>query len=167
VPSLPSFIFLAFPSTADQRFVGWKAFRESIAAGWLDAAATDEAIGADPADQPRVGIWRLVASNHRELARSWSAYPSFRAAREHVVRLQSVVDEIEVAPIKGVSPSQNGWIASLHGEPVLSSGRWFGASSTSLHSAVTTLAALGTAAIAEAAWSGGRDAPHGGSASNW
>jgi hypothetical protein len=158
VSSLPSFIFLGFPSTADRRFVGWKSFRESIAAGRrLDDVGSTAAIDAGVIEFPRVGIWRLVASNHRELGRSWAAYPSFRAARDHVVRLQSAVDEIEVSPIKGVSPSQNGWVASLHGEPVLSSGRWFGASSTSLHSAVTTLAAFETAVIADAAWSSGRD----------
>ena len=149
--AVPSLVFLAFPSKNDQRFRGWASFRESIGSGRPvgDAAPIASARPADYGivELASVGIWRLLASNNRELARSWLAYPSFDAARDDVVRLQGSVDRLVVSVVRGDSASQYGWLATLDGEPVISSGRWFGASSTSLHSALTTLADFALASV--------------------
>jgi hypothetical protein len=163
VSALPYVIFLAFASTSDRRFAGWAAFRQAIGAGRpLDEARFPPGARrpSDPgvAQLSSVGIWRLIASNNRELARSWVAYADFDAARAHVGHLQSNVDALEISVVRGDSASQYGWLASLHGVPVLMSGRWFGASSSSLQSAIATLADLGRATLAETPTSIG-DAP--------
>ena len=142
---VPSFAFLTFGSANDRRFAGWEAFRDSIRTG--------RPVGDDPpvdvptwaAPPPPLGIWRLIAANNRELARSWSVYPHEQAARNDVARLQRSVRSLVVTLIRGESASHYGWLATLHGEPVVSSGRWFGAASTSLHSAETTLADFASA----------------------
>jgi hypothetical protein len=146
---------LAFPSKNDQRFRGWASFRDSIGSGRPVGDAAPPVTARRPADfgiveLSSVGIWRLLASNNRELARSWVAYPSFDAARADVTRLQGSVDELVVSIVRGETASQYGWLATLDGEPVISSGRWFGASSTSLHSALTTLADFALAAVSPA-----------------
>ena len=153
--TVPSLVFLAFPSKNDQRFRGWASFRESIGSGRPVGDQAPVTVPRLPADHglvelSSVGIWRLLASNNRELARSWVAYPSFEAARDDVIRLQAAVDELVVSVVRGETASQYGWLATLRGEPVISSGRWFGASSTSLHSALTTLADFALAAVSPA-----------------
>ena len=150
--AVPSLVFLAFPSKNDQRFRGWATFRESIGSGKPVGDTGPIAAARRPADYgivelASVGIWRLLASNNRELARSWVAYTSFEAARDDVTRLQQRVDDLVVSVVRGESASQYGWLATLDGEPVISSGRWFGASSTSLHSALTTLADFALASV--------------------
>ena len=152
--ALPSLVFLAFPSTRDQKFRGWATFRDSIGrakpvGGAALAAATRRPAEYGIVELSSVGIWRLLASNNRELARSWNAYPSFEAARDDVARLQLAVGSLEISVVRGESASQYGWLATLDGDPVISSGRWFGASSTSLQSAITTLADFALAVVAE------------------
>ncbi|GAB3607395.1 hypothetical protein GCM10027413_28040 [Conyzicola nivalis] len=153
--ALPSLVFLAFTSTRDQKYRGWASFRDSVGAGRPLGETVPVAAPRRPADHgfvelSSVGIWRLLASNNRELARSWVAYPSYAAARDDVSRLQAAVDSLVVTVVRGESASQYGWLATLDGEPVISSGRWFGASSTSMHSALTTLADFALATISEA-----------------
>ena len=153
--ALPYVLFLSFPSTSDRRFAGWAAFRQSIGAGRpLDEERFPPAARrpSDPGvvQLASVGIWRLIASNNRELARSWVAYADFEAARAHVAHLQSNVEALEVTIVRGDSASQYGWLASLHGVPVIMSGRWFGAASSTLQSALTSLAELGRASVADA-----------------
>jgi hypothetical protein len=155
VSAVPSLVFLAFASKNDQRFRGWATFRESIGSAKPVGDALPPASARRPADHgivelASVGIWRLLASNNRELARSWVAYSSFDAARDDVTRLQRSVEQLVVSVVRGESASQYGWLATLDGEPVISSGRWFGASSTSLHSALTTLADFALASVSPA-----------------
>jgi len=180
VSALPGFVFSAFDSVSDKQFAGWAAFRESIqAATRLDgggappsaavaetgrasaaaeppvrAAARTRAAPARPEPSGPLGIWRLLASNNRELGRSGRAYPSFESARDDVLRLQRLVDELVVVGVRGAVSSQFGWIATLDDVPVITSGRWFGASSTSLHSAATTLAVFETAHVSDGVWVG-------------
>jgi hypothetical protein len=166
VSALPSLVFLSFNSRNDKRLAGWASFRESIKAGAplgeAGAPASRSAEGRTPqrrtpprrtgersvVEHSSVGIWRLLASNNRELARGWSVYPSLDAACDDVTRLQRSIDSLVIAAVRGETASQNGWLATLDGEPVLSCGRWFGASSTSLHSARTAIAELALASFA-------------------
>jgi len=155
VSALPGFVFSAFDSVRDKQFVGWAAFRESIqAAKRLDGVALPVRQPSRPEPTGPLGIWRLLASNNRELGRSGRAYPSFESARDDVLRLQRIVDELVVVGVRGAVSSQFGWVATLDDVPVITSGRWFGASSTSLHSAATTLAVFETAYVADEVWVG-------------
>lgn len=160
--ALPGFVFSAFDSVSDRQFAGWAAFRESIhVATRLDGS--EPRPSARPAAESRgpLGIWRLLASNNRELGRSGNAYSSFDAARDHVLRLQEVVDDLVIIGVRGAASSQYGWIATLGDAAVITSGRWFGASSTSLHSAATTLAAFESATVSDEVWVGSHSAGRG------
>jgi len=154
VPGVPNCVFLSLGSTKDSRFAGWAAFRNAIGAARIVGETPAVPPVTSPVDAQAVsapvGVWRLLASNNRELARSWRAYPSFEAARAEVERLQQRADALQIAVVRGESASHYGWFALLDGEPVISSGRWFGASSTSQHSAETALAELALATITEA-----------------
>ena len=153
MPGVPNCVFLSLGSTKDRRFAGWAAFRNAIGAARIVGETPVPAHSPVDAQagQSAVGVWRLLASNNRELARSWRAYPSFESASAEVARLQERVDALQIAVVRGESASHYGWFAMLDGEPVISSGRWFGASSTSQHSAETAIAELALATITEAA----------------
>jgi hypothetical protein len=155
----PSLVYLAFAVRDDRRFRGWSAFRDALDAG-IPVGATVPVVARRVSDRSSasvrgaapgvvelsdVGIWRLLASNNRELARGWTAHTSFDEARDDVARLQSSVAALEVAVVRGETASQNGWVATLDGVPVISCGRWFGAASTSMHSARTALAEFAVA----------------------
>ena len=144
---VPSFAFVTFGSANDRRFAGWTAFRDSIRTATALGDSVPVAMPASTSVAPPVGIWRLLASNNRELARSWIVYPDCAAAREDVTRLQSAVSSLAVTVVRGRSATEYGWFATLDGVPVISSGRWFGALSTSAHSAATTLADFAHATV--------------------
>ena len=144
---VPSFAFVTFGSASDRRLAGWTAFRDSILTATAIGDVPPVLVSASTNVPPPVGIWRLLASNNRELARSWVAYPSCDAARADVTRLQSAVSSLAVTVVRGRSASHYGWFATLDGVPVISSGRWFGALSTSAHSAATTLADFAHATV--------------------
>ena len=142
---VPGFVFLVFESVSDPRFAGWASFRAAVDAGHVVSGPPLPAVEASPGG---TGIWRLVAPNNRELGRSWSAYATFDEARGHVKQLQRDIGSLAVTGVRGPTSSQYGWVASLGERRVITSGRWFGASSTSLQSAATMLAAFCSAEIA-------------------
>jgi hypothetical protein len=160
VVALPSFIFLVFESVNDQRFVGWEAFRDSIDEGTVVTGPPNSSVRRPPRASGGVGIWRLVAPNNRELGRSWSSYPTFDDAREHVLQLQHDIGEVVVSGVRGSTSSQYSWVASLGSARVITAGRWYGASSTSLQAAATTLAAFASAEVVDKPVSPPRELAH-------
>lgn len=153
--ALPIFVFASFASASDQRFLGWTSFRDSIDAAYQSEQLQGEARlplrnqRSGPVPLPSIGIWRLLAPNNRELCRSSAAYPSFRVARDHVQELQRRIAGLEIVPVRGTSSSQYGWLATLDRDIVITAGRWFGAPSTAVHSAVTTLELFATATVSQ------------------
>jgi hypothetical protein len=144
VATQPSLVFSVFESVQDPRYDGWVRFRDAISTGipFTDRSTPPAPIVSCPIGLARPAIWRLLASNHREIGRSWSAYSTFDAARGHVLELQQRVAELDVVVIRDARAGRYGWIASLRGKPVITAGRWFGASSASSDSAAVALAAL-------------------------
>lgn len=94
------------------------------------------------------GIWRLLALNNREIARSLFLYESAAAASDHVRMLQRSSDDIEVHLIRGPVSMQHGWYATLNTVAVMSCGRWYPAAGLCHESAVYSVSALRTALVA-------------------
>jgi hypothetical protein len=142
VATQPVLVFSAFDSVRDPRYVGWGGFRDAVGTGIPITEGEMTAKAARPVEPARPGIWRLLASNHREIARSWSAYPSFDAAQGHMLELQQSVAELEVVVVRDARAGRYAWTASFRGRAVITAGRWFGASSASFDSAALALAVL-------------------------
>jgi predicted phage tail protein len=92
-------------------------------------------------------VWRLLASNNRELGRSAQTYNSFDAARAHVLQLQEQADALVVTAVPGTSAGTHGWLATIDDTAVMTTGRWYGATSSSLEAAAGTIAALRAAFV--------------------
>ncbi|RFA10335.1 hypothetical protein B7R54_14790 [Subtercola boreus] len=162
MPSTPYIAFTEFLSRADRALNGWSGFREHVRSGARAMAAlTGETLprsfdprlaplaeNAGPVSPPFTGgIWRLLALNNREIARSLFLYESASAASEHVRKLQRSSDDIEVHLIRGPVSMQHGWYATLDSVAVMSCGRWYPAAGLCHESAVYSVTALRTARV--------------------
>ncbi len=155
MPVRPNVVFTAFRSATDPRREGWALLRSQLADGArrvgaaivvteTDAKLPDRRAGAKIA---QAGVWRLLASNNRELGRSALTYSSFDAARAHVLQLQEQADDLVVTAVPGTSAGTHGWLAAIDEAAVMTAGRWYGATSSSLEAAAGTIAALRSALV--------------------
>jgi hypothetical protein len=136
----PRIVFSTFASASDPMLAAWRRFRESVA---HDVGAGVPATGAASNAPPSpVGVWRVLASNNRELARSAEGYPTFDEARAHAVRIREHVNELDIVLVTGVRPDSHGWYFALDDATVLTCGRWYGAPGVGLEAALATLDAL-------------------------
>jgi hypothetical protein len=159
MPETPRIIFTVFSARTEAMITAWTHFSgqllpDTVGCG-ADASATDD----DPAlpkvrsispPGPLGGVWRLLATNNREIARSARVYPSFLKARADVDRIRANRDDLVVAPVNGADRGTRGWYATLAGEPVLTCSRWYETSSSSLTASLDAVEALECALVVEA-----------------
>lgn len=154
--------FTAFRSMDDPMLMAWARFRQPFVSLSTGAVAvphrpskrevatrpTETAAAGRP--EARSGLWRLLATNNRELGRSFHLYGSVEAARAHVERLQVEGANLEIAIVPGPLNSSRGWIVTHDGSPVMTSSRWYDSSSTGAEAAVGALAAFARAIVSPA-----------------
>ncbi|SFR82584.1 hypothetical protein SAMN05428970_2632 [Agromyces sp. CF514] len=153
--------FTAFDSVDDPMLAAWGRFRfqllESTEPPVADlraevrrAPASVSVVAAHGrTSDAQAGLWRLLASNNRELGRSSLLYGTHAAARNHVLRLQAASDDLKVVAVGGPVNASHGWVVSLADRPVMTCSRWYSSTSTSIASAIGALAALRTAVLSE------------------
>lgn len=146
--------FTEFRSADDPMFRAWTRFREAfptpLAMGTPVRERTPSTTRPTPALPPEhpPALWRLHASNNRELGRSFVLYNSFESARDHVLRLQEHSADLEVAIIAGSVNASRGWAILLAGSPVMTCSRWYSSTSTGIAAAAGALAAIPHAVLA-------------------
>ncbi|UYK40070.1 hypothetical protein [Microbacterium terricola] len=144
--------FTAFESPDDPLKLAWRRFRDPLVplAGAQRVREAAEHVASAPAG-PRSGLWRLMASNNREIGRSYHLYRSFERARTHVEQLQAAPDALEVEMLTAPGGSARAWILTAHGMPVMTCSRWYASSSSGAEAAALALAALPGAVLSPAA----------------
>ena len=149
-------LFMAFPSPDSSGLIAWAHFRDLVARGMSAAeqgeSARERQLERAWAAQHHLGIWRMLASNHREVARSAHAYPSFESARLAVTELQSTPASLEIRSFHGPSSSTHGWAALSEGRPVFTCARWYETESASSEAGALSVAAFRSAAVADSPW---------------
>lgn len=154
----PRVTFTVFGSADDPMLRAWLRFRSPlISSTHPDAhSATGRSNGDDPAKPERrrdgggLGFWRLLASNNRELGRSFLLYRSFERAREHVQLLQERPQSLSVAYVSGPVHGSRGWVVTSEGAPIMTCSRWYDSTSARGAAASGALAALPVAHLSEA-----------------
>jgi hypothetical protein len=146
-----SVLFMAFPTRDAPGLVAWTRFRELISRGM---SASDPTLNdrATMVNTSPVGIWRMLASNNREVARSAIAYPSFESARRGVLDLQQVPEPFDIRTFHGPSSGMHGWAALADDRVVLTCARWYETASISLEVSASSISAFRTATVTEAPW---------------
>ena len=146
-----SVLFMAFPARDAPGLVAWMRFRELISSGISASDPTLDDRGTTVSTRP-LGIWRMLASNNREVARSAVAYPSFESARRAVLELQHVDVPFEIRTFHGPSSGTHGWAALSNGQVVFTCARWYETSSISLEVSASSVAAFRSATVTESPW---------------
>lgn len=158
--------FTFFPTSDDPMLLAWMRFRGALTGpaasvpGSVGPSAVRDGTGV-LADQ-RVtgatrsaaaggapGFWRLIATNNRELGRSFHLYRSFEHARAHVAHTQEKPDALQVVFVSGPSRADKGWVLTVDGSPVMTCSRWYTSVSTRATAASVARDALASARLAD------------------
>jgi hypothetical protein len=152
-PMHPVVVFSTFRSEAEPTMRSWARFRNQIKSAHPhdENGYSESTLGKVHASQSRQTgtFWRLMAPNHRELARSYFLYSSLATARNHVIKLIEQVDQISVLTLRGEEVRTHGWYATIDGEPVMTCGRWYEGSAASISAAAGSLRSLAAAVVSE------------------
>jgi hypothetical protein len=157
----PRIVFSTFRSSNDPMFLAWARFLRSVEsaarqtgpAGVAERTIAETAtrLASGPVATGACGIWRVLASNNRELGRSARAYTSFESARNHVLRLRDGLGDLNVTAVTGGRPGMHGWYMSARASAVVTCGRWYGAAASSAEASLATLDALRDAIVSDVA----------------
>ena len=147
----PFVLFMGFPSKEDPALVAWLALRERVADAAGASPGPDFAPTRDAqVDDRWLGIWRLLAPNNREIARSAFIYGSFTSARGNVLLLKETAPEMLAASFHGPTGGTHGWYVTVGSELAFTCARWYETAQLSLEAAAGAIRALGGAFVAEA-----------------
>lgn len=105
---------------------------------------------AQDAATVQAGFWRLTATNHRELGRSFLMYEHIERAREHVLSLQAVPDLLVAEVVVGPMTGSRGWIIHHRDQPVITCSRWYESTSTCAAAAERARIAFASAILSTA-----------------
>lgn len=147
-------VFSSFRAGGDPMLDSWNRFRDSVvpvpaptAAGEPAAASIATRPSVARANPGRSGVWRILATNNRELCRAAHIYPTFDGAHGHVSRLREHADELELTTVAGPGPGSRGWYLTHRGVVVITCARWYSAAASSSEAAHASLEALAGAVI--------------------
>jgi hypothetical protein len=158
----PRIVFSTFRSSADPMFLAWTRFLQTVEGAARRTGSVvvsrpgTSAAAAPPRRAPMAhavvadgacGVWRILASNNRELGRSARAYTSYAAARQHVISLRAGIDGLRLTTVSGERTGMHGWYLSQGRQPVITCGRWYGAAASGTTAAFAAIDALGEAEI--------------------
>lgn len=144
-------VFDTFRSIHDPRLGAWLLFRSHLLPEWSMTAGSLGESTPEAALTPLgvFGVWRLLATNNRELARCARVFASPRAAFDAVVAEQARVEEMTVTAVRGPQSTTHGWVIRRGDRPVLTAARWYESASEAAAAGRAASHALGTAEIAQ------------------
>jgi hypothetical protein len=140
--------FVARPTRDAEGPLTWQSGREALA--HFAREAEDTSPQGTPPDV--VGIWRLLASNHRELARGATTFTSFDEALSTVVSWQSLHEKFDVSTFHGPRSGTHGWSVSIEGAVIFTAARWFETGAMNLDSCSASIAAFCGARVSDTPW---------------
>lgn len=162
----PRVTFTMFASDEDPMLRAWLRFRDPLVGSsdpdarpplrHVDGDLHRSERGGGRAGTRAIGFWRMLASNNRELGRSYLLYRSFEQARAHVHALQGHPEALEVTYVSGPVTGSRGWVLTAAGEPVMTCSRWYDSTSARAAAAGGALAAFPLALVSDTPDRGGR-----------
>ncbi len=111
--------FTEYASPEDPMLLVWARFRGTLAGPARGSSHTSAPVHPDSV------LWRLLATNNRELGRSYMLYRRFEAARAHVEQLQADADALRIELVHGPHNGSRGWVIMAADAPVMTCSRWY------------------------------------------
>ena len=94
-------------------------------------------------------LWRLLATNNRELGRSFLLYRRYETARAHVEQLQRDPAALSIELVRGPHNGSRGWAIMADDVPVITCSRWYSSISAGSLAAAGALEAFRTAVVTD------------------
>lgn len=136
-----------FRSPRDPMLRAWLTFRSQIVADVELRMPVPAGTETSAAGQGLYGVWRLLATNNRELGRCASLYGSPVEALRDAEATQAAAAELTVTVVRGTRPMTHGWVLRHGAEPVVTGSRWYESASEAKAAAAAARRALLTATI--------------------
>lgn len=99
---------------------------------WLDLRSqllrTQTADVGGPRRRPAgssLGVWRMLATNNREVGRGALLHDSGEEAVRAAQAAKDNAEGMQAIVVRGAVPMTHGWVFALDGEPVMMSARWY------------------------------------------
>lgn len=121
-------IFDTFRSVRDPRLSAWLLFRSYLLP---ELAASQLALMESPSVADALapigvfGVWRLLATNNRELARCATVFASPAVAVDAVGVEQSRADQMQVSTVRGPVATKHAWVMRRGDRPIATAARWY------------------------------------------
>jgi hypothetical protein len=96
-------------------------------------------------------VWQLVSANNRELARSASVFPGFRAASESAKATIEALPKAVIRPVVDESRGLHGWYLAINDQPAVICSRWYYADRERSQAVNLAVASLAVAVRSEGA----------------
>lgn len=117
-----------FRSSYDPMLRSWLLFRAQILPE-VAVAAPDLPDGDDDDRERRragrYGVWRMLATNNRELGRGAGLHATPAEALAGVEELQRQAERLTTSVVRGSQSMRHGWVLRLDGVAVMTSSRWY------------------------------------------
>jgi len=139
-------VFDTFRSADDPMLAAWLSFRSRVL-----PSAPAPLIARSGAAAPRTGmfgVWRLLATNNRELGRRTALHSTPDEAWADAEELSARAEELSPTTVRGGLATRHAWALRQDGEPVLISSRWYESPGEAAAAARAARAQLGRAHIA-------------------
>jgi hypothetical protein len=140
-----------FRSSYDPMLKSWLLFRAQIlpelAVVPPDLPAEVGGDARERARSGRYGVWRILATNNRELGRGAGLHATPSEALIAAQDLQGEADDLHTSVVRGTQPMTHGWVLRHDGAPVMTSSRWYESASEASSAARTARTVLATATI--------------------
>lgn len=136
--------FTEFRAPDAPMLLAWGRFRDAL-------TGRRAPIMPRPASDAATGLWRLLATNNRELGRSYLLYRRFDVARAHVRELQARPAQLGIEYLPGLDKNSRGWVVVAPTGPVMTCSRWYNSLSAAAIAATRALDAFESAVLADAA----------------
>lgn len=143
-------VFDAFRSAYDPMLDSWLIFRAQMVpelTRTLPRVPSEIADERERARAGRFGVWRILASNNRELGRGTGLFPTPTEAVVAVTALQREATELEPSVVRGVVPMTHGWVLRRGDHAVMTSSRWYESGSEAATAALAVRDVLATASV--------------------
>ncbi|MDU0346410.1 hypothetical protein RWH44_11950 [Microbacterium sp. KSW2-29] len=144
-------IFDTFRSSYDPRLAAWLLFRSYVLPEFAASpiAAEEVVPGAGLVSLGVFGVWRLLATNNRELARCAAVFSSPAAAVEAAVADQRRIADLHLSAVRGPTATKHAWVLRGGGRPVVTSARWYESAGEAVAAGRMATAVLASAAVTE------------------
>lgn len=144
-------VFDTFRSAYDPMLNSWLVFRAQILPEVVAVPPEVLPSGTDDRERARAGrfgVWRILATNNRELGRGSGLFATPSDALATVEALQGDALDLTAAVVRGETPMSHGWVLRHRGEAVMTSSRWYESASEAAAAARAARTVLAVATIA-------------------